>query len=259
MGLQIIKFGGSVITDQDADFLFNRETVRRLARELPDRGRGCILIHGTGHVGKPPAARFGYLESGHIPPSSHLVALEIKMALRRLNQMFVETMLASSIAAIPFDTASFFNEEMNSIRDEQRLSWLRMIVDQGLTPVFYGDLVPLASGGFQVFSSDVIALILSRTLRPERMLFLSDVPGVYGAADQKGETIIKELSSGRSCRVNKVASDAQDVSGGMAKKIECAIEISRHCGDCFIGSGLEPGIAEGFLRGDKVPGTRVRG
>ena len=254
MELNIVKFGGSVITDGTSANGLDRKTVRRLAEELPGRGRGCILIHGTGRVGKPPAIRYGYLESGHLPAERTPIALQIRADLRRLNQMFVETMLSASVAAIPLDAAAVFNARMDGFRDPPGPRRIGALLDRGLTPVFYGDMVPAAGGGFRVFSSDVIALILCRALRPEKMLFLSDVPGVY--PDGGGEPLA-ELGSREARRLARAASDARDVSGGMSRKGACALEIARHCGACFIGSGLEPHSAMGFLSGQPVPGTRI--
>jgi len=185
MRIKVVKFGGSVITSKESDHNFNKEIVRRLASELPDNGQQCILVHGTGLVGKPPAEEFGYLESGFIPEVSNLLSLEIKIALRRLNLMFIDVLVKSSVKAIPIDTGAFFNESMDGVRDEQRLAWLGMLLEHGLTPVFYGDLVPVSNGGFKVFSSDVISLILSKALQLDKMLFLSDVDGVYRDSNEK--------------------------------------------------------------------------
>lgn len=258
MDLKIIKFGGSVITDRNSKELFNSQAVLHLGSELPDNGRNCILIHGTGQVGKPPASKYGYLETGHLPSEKNHIALKIKTQLRRLNQLFVDTMMASSILAYPLDTASFFNDRMGAVKSPQNLTWLKQLLNEGLTPVFYGDLVPFSGGGFKVFSSDVIALILCRALQPDRMLFLSNVPGVYRSGDCDQNDCYKELSEKHLSRFEVMDSDKKDVSGGMSRKVECAIEIARYCGSCFIGSGIVPSTAMGFLEGKQVPGTLIK-
>jgi len=76
---------------------------------------------------------------------------------------------------------------------------------------------------------------------------------------KKNGSIFKQLSREDADLIPSSASDAGDVSGGMTKKIECALEIARFCNHCFIGSGLIPGVARKFLSGEKVRGTIVRG
>ncbi len=259
--MRIIKFGGSVITAATAPGRFNEQNTRRLASELAPHARDCVLVHGTGHVGKPPALEHGYVQSGLLSRAQALTALRIKAELQRLNQLFVEVLLSSSVQAMSFDVAECFNEAMTGLRRPGLRRRLLTTLHNGIVPVFSGDLMPLTGGGFRVFSSERIVLILAEALRPETVFFLTSAPGVYGESTgpevAEGEAEVLEVlhSANRHC-VLKAASDQLDVSGGMGEKVDCALEISRWCDRCQIASGVNPGVLARLLNGERL-GTRV--
>ena len=121
--------------------------------------------------------------------------------------------------------------------------------------------MPRADGSFQVFSSDTIALILARTLNPDNVIFLSSVKGVYTRQPSRGENceekVLTTLSTDNVNSIYKSSSDEKDVSGGMIRKVTCALEISRYCKKCFIASGLDSGILSKLLKGESAISTLV--
>ena len=94
MKINIIKFGGSIISESNSGTHFNFKNTERLAQELSPFYKGSVLVHGTGHVGKPPAIKYGYVKNGIIAKEDKLLALEIKSSIRRLNQLVVDTLLS---------------------------------------------------------------------------------------------------------------------------------------------------------------------
>lgn len=261
MNLNIIKFGGSVITGESCKEFFNEQNTYRLAKELFPHHPGCILIHGTGLVGKPPAIKHGYLKDGIISKSRSALALTIRNELRQLNQLVVKTLLSASVKAVPFDSVHYFNESMGSLRNNDLHYKLLHTIENGFVPTFYGDLMPRSDGSFRVFSSDTIALILARTLNPDKVIFLSSVKGVYAHQSSRGENceekVLTTLSTNNVNSIYKSSSDEKDVSGGMIRKVTCALEISRYCKRCFIASGLDSGVLSKLLKGESVTSTLV--
>ena len=261
MNFNMIKFGGSVITSETCEGFFNEKNTYRLAKELLPHSRGCTLIHGTGLIGKPPAIRYGYLNDGIIPKSRSLLALKIRNELRQLNQRVVKTLLSASIPVIPFDNVHYFDESMSGLQYEGLRRSLIQTIENGFVPIFYGDLMPRSDGSFRVFSSDSIALILAKTLKPDKAIFLSDVKGVYSnqsyRSDDCKKKILTTLNAGNFNRIHKYPKDDKDVSGGMLKKATCALEISLYCKNCFIASGLNSGVLSKLLGGESVISTRV--
>jgi isopentenyl phosphate kinase len=258
----IVKLGGSVITSATFPDYFNYQNTSRLAEELSDSRKGTILVHGTGFVGKPPAIKYGYWRNGSISKDKLLLALRIKNNIRHLNQRVVTTFISASIPVLPFEIIPFFSETMNDLRNSDSYELLTNAIKNGLVPLFFGDIMPLSDGSFQVFSSDSIVHILGMTMRPDKIIFLTDVDGIYtnaNAANDDFESKILETLSPRTLKfIQASETDVNDVSGGMLRKAELALEISSYCNSCFIASGLVPGTLVKLLRGIPV-GTQVIG
>ena len=261
MTVRIIKFGGSVITAGHCKNYFNKKNTSRLAHEIAPHCHGCIIVHGTGLIGKPPARTYGYVHDGILPREKGLIALKIRDALRLLNQRVVETLHDAAVPAIAFDSQQCFSQTMQALASKSVLKTLQLTLDNGFVPVFYGDLMLRHDGSFKVFSSDAICLILARALRPASVFFLSNVPGVFACKDGRGaagrKTAAKKITPATSRLMSPSHKDLKDVSGGMSEKVAVALEISRYAEKCRIASGLEAGVLKKLLTGRQAPGTLI--
>jgi isopentenyl phosphate kinase len=261
MKINIIKFGGSVISDNSNENHFNLENTKRLAEEFYPFCKGSILIHGTGYVGKSPAIKYGYFKDGIISREDKLIALSIKSKIRELNQNVVNTLISESIPAIPLDILNYFTdlEKLNNISMSE--STILDLVNNGLVPVFYGDLLPRQDGSFKVISSDLLTLLLAKEIKPENVIFLSNVAGIYmdneTIRNNADQGIIPELTPDKMASIRWSDNDKTDVSGGMKKKAELALEIANFCHKCFIGSGYTENILSKIFNGESVNGTFV--
>ncbi len=261
MKYHIIKLGGSVITGKKHMPSFNQENTTRIAKELFLCYPNCILVHGTGNFGKPPAIQYGYYQSGIIDKKNYLVALKIKNSLRQLNQLVIDTLITCGIPAIPLDIYSFYDEAEDEIDFKKSKNKLLGLLKNKILPVLYGDLISMADGRFRVISSDHITWMLSRIFHPETVIFLSDVDGVYLARSERLPQncyyLTDRLDQKNIHMFYQMDSDEKDVSGGMKRKVETALEISKYCDTCFIGSGYEDDIIGRVLEGENVKGTYV--
>ena len=126
-----------------------------------------------------------------------------------------------------------------------------------MVPIFSGDIIPLPDGNFRVLSSDEITLLLSKIIKPASVIFLTNVDGVYFQT-RRNEIILTEvLDKSNFHLIWKEENDKLDVSGGMRKKAETAIKISKYCERCCIGNGRRANILSSFLKGAKVKGTYI--
>lgn len=258
--IRIVKLGGSVITREDAERPFDADTVARLAQELAPFSNGIVLTHGTGHVGKPFASKYNFVRSGRVAANQQALAAEIRNALRGLNVEVVDALRHAGIPAYGVQPSVFFDEQMQDLRFPEFEQAMLQQMRSGHVPVFFGDLMPLASGDFQVFSSDRMTAILARKLNPQSVIFLSDVAGVFGS-DADGQRRSQPLACIKPDTLDEIfvdAGDGSDVSGGMRGKVELALSAAKHSGRCVIANGLEHGLLAGLLSGDSVPCTEVR-
>jgi len=262
MQINIIKFGGSVISDKLSEDHFNLRNTERLARELYPFHNGSILIHGTGYVGKPPAVKYGYVRNGIISKEEKLIALTVRSKIRQLNQHVVNTLISASIPAIPIDILNYFSFTQRSGYVIKTGIIIFHLVKNGLVPVLYGDLFPLPDGSYKVISSDFITFLLAKNLKPDNVIFLSNVRGIFMSKEAVEEDniqgIIKKLTLDKLTSIKWTDSDNNDVSGGMRRKAELALEASDYCNKCFIGSGYTENLLSKLFTEEDVEGTFVR-
>ena len=262
MKYHLIKLGGSIITDPALKDFFNKKNTSRLAQELFPFHRGCIIIHGTGHIGKPPAIKYHYLESGIIDKKDHLIALGIKHSIRQLNEKVVAELLKTNIPAIPMDILHFSGISASIKNNALLKDKIRQLVANGLVPVFSGDLLPQADGTFKVISSDLITLLIAKIIKPENVIFLTDVDGVIaektGIDNQSGYEILPYLTTESRNKMQRFENDRNDVSGGMRMKVETALDISNYCIRCFIGNGFTRHLISDFFNNNPIKGTIVK-
>ena len=55
----ILKVGGSVLTGNGSKPSIDLKNTLRLCKELEPFYKTCLLVHGTGNYGKPPAIKYG--------------------------------------------------------------------------------------------------------------------------------------------------------------------------------------------------------
>jgi isopentenyl phosphate kinase len=100
---------------------------------------------------------------------------------------------------------------------------IEQALDQGLIPVLYGDLVPDLTLNFSICSADVSSAYLANVLNAERLLFGTDVDGIYTNDpyhDCRARLINKiSLHSLARGKVIVGSSHSRDVTAGMAGKL----------------------------------------
>jgi isopentenyl phosphate kinase len=246
----IVKIGGSIATDRAAAGMVATVRLAALAAALCRSGRPLVLVHGTGHVGKPWAHRGGFAQSGVLPREAQEVALAIRSELRGLNQRVVAAMLAAGLPCIGVDYESLAAAPPAAAADR-----MRALLREGILPLTYGDMLLGADGSHRVVSSDAMLLALARLLAARTVIFLTDVDGVLDAAGARLPVVTRaDLDSQV---VAHRESDASDVSGGMRGKLAAAFEAARDGRECFVASGHDPRIVLALLRGEPAPATRV--
>lgn len=248
-----MKWGGSLVTRPCGDGgAVRADVVSRLSRELLQTGFRGVVVHGTGHVGKPPARRYGYLETGFLDAGRADVALGIARQIEGLRADVLQAAGAAGLNLQAARAADFFGGRPWEVRPggaARLVDWIA----QGRTPAFCGEFAALPDGCFRVFSSDEMVTLLARTLRPRRVVFLTDAAGVY-APDGRTLAVIR---SGDLAALRWGDGDRTDVSGGMQAKVRCALQAAAYCGSCWIADGRVPGAMRAVRESGAPGGTRV--
>lgn len=252
----LAKLGGSITTCPDADGRVHEPRLRALARALaPHAEAGLILVHGTGHVGKPAAVRYGFERTGRVEAARASIALRIKNDLAELNTRVVRILLDAGLPAVSMRAEDHL--PVGEPDADPRPERLAAALEAGLVPVLHGDMVRATAGAWRVLSSDEILERVAERLRPRFAAFLTDVDGVLGVDDEGREALLPDLDDAALARVARRGSDDRDVSGGMRAKVAAARRTAAFSGSCHILDGTDPARLAALLRGESPPGTRI--
>jgi isopentenyl phosphate kinase len=258
--LVVVKLGGSVITRKREVERARPKILARLAHEIASvHDRRIVVLHGAGSFGHPGARRFGLARApplgespDHRARGAAIVAAEVRRLHLRVLRALVEA--GASAASVPMATHARNREGKLVALDPQPFS---DALAGGRIPVSFGDVVPDERWGSSILSADTIALELARTLRPERVVFVSDVTGVFESGGSGRGTILPELTESALERV-RVTGRGTDVTGGIRGKVEAMLAIARAGSDAALISGLSDGILSRALRGETVHGSWAR-
>lgn len=254
--LNLIKIGGSVITNKEEECSFRRAAAAQIAKNVPPR---TIVVHGSGAYGKPPAIKHGYLD-GIIQPERISHILYVRLRLATLNTLFVDMLLNNSVPAFGVSASLLFthNRGRLSYRGDDLIT---DCIKRNIVPVIYSDFIIYRGGSLRVLSSDEITFAMARRYKPRHTIFATDVDGVLkreGDTPQKRPEIFQYLYAGNKDAVIKdVGRSTLDVTGGMYEKIRFALRAAEHSRHCIILNGHKGGRIKSFCAGEKVVGTRI--
>jgi isopentenyl phosphate kinase len=134
----------------------------------------------------------------------------------------------------------------------------RAALDAGVTPVSFGDVVPDSAWGFSILSADTIARELARTLGAARVVFVSDVGGIFEPGAKGRRVAVPTVTAELVARL-RPAPGVADVTGGIRGKAEAMLAIADGGVDVGLISGLSDGALSRALKGEQVYGSWVPG
>jgi isopentenyl phosphate kinase len=254
----LIKLGGSVITDKTQYRTFNRDTVRRLCKEIKESGVDAIIVHGGGSFGHVLAKEYS-LQNGFSDRKQIPAVARVQHDMRELNLMVIDELLNAGMPAVPVPPGSCFmmdNGKLILDDPEVLLSASRL----GIMPVMFGDVVFDRSRGFGICSGDQIMEVLCDLYRPKKAVFVSDVDGLFDK-DPKTNKDAKLLKDVTSALLEKVSSGSSvdDVTGGVRAKMEAMLRMTSEERDCVLLNGSVPGRLCSLLKGERVISTTAKG
>jgi len=252
--MQILKLGGSVITHKDEYFSPHTENIKRLAKEISATKEPLIIVHGAGSFGHPVAKKYNI--SDGLKTSDQLVGFsETHQSMTRLNQIIVDTLLETGVPAFGISASSMLVTKDRRLVDID-LGIIKGCLELGLIPVMYGDAVLDTEQGFAILSGDQLIVRLAIDLEAERIIFGSDVNGIYTTNPKRDSDakLIEQVSlSHMTAEVG--GATHTDVTGGMLGKLkeaETAVEAGSEV--IFINANAENRVRSALL-GEKVMGT----
>ena len=176
--LTILKLGGSVITNKKKPFTPNKKAITRLAKEIKQANvEFLLLIHGGGSFGHPIAKKYeirnGYKDSSQIMGFS-----KTHQAMVSLNKIILDALNQKEIPAVAVQPSAFITTDNGRITCMDKEIVLKLL-EFGITPVLYGDVVLDSDLGFTILSGDQLVSSLAIKLNADRIIMGLDVDGLF--------------------------------------------------------------------------------
>jgi len=258
--LTILKLGGSAITDKSRELTPDLVTVHRSADQIARYRRPLILLHGGGSFAHPFAKR-GNLAKGFRNPSQFKSLDETQLYLDQLSRIIQVALLQRSVGFVPFRPMSYVETRQGNI-SKAFLDPITNALNIGLVPLSHGDVVMDSKIGFSIVSADRLASLFALKLRASKVLFGSDVDGIYDADPKKSKKarLVTEVNQKNYRKIRPMlgSSASGDVTGGMMTKYSEALNLAKNGCESYIFNLREEAILEALLlgRGQRVECTR---
>ncbi|XP_033762287.1 isopentenyl phosphate kinase-like isoform X2 [Pecten maximus] len=253
----VVKFGGSAITDKSRLETLKEDNLKLavdVIRKCVERGLRCVVVHGAGSFGHHHAKeyevnngvkglpeevkrrRYGMcLTRISVTKVMCLTRISVtkvmcltRISVTKLNHLVVRSLVENDVNAIGLPAAGFWVTDTGKI-SRHGVTGIMELLDNGFVPVLHGDCVLDISKGCHILSGDVIIKTLCKEHLVNRVVFLSDVTGVYDKPPS--ETDAKHISkicvgeNGKIMADISTTSSPYDVTGGMLLKICTAMDI----------------------------------
>lgn len=266
-GLTIIKLGGSFITYKSMPYTLNQEAITSAASQIAKclqsgKIKSLLLVHGVGSFGHPPVLKHK-LHLGFQNNTQLLAMTQTQLEVNQLRNNLMQALLDAGIPAFMTHASSMLSAEKGKIKDGF-IDGIRGFLSLGMIPVIGGDMLFDHQMGFSVGSGDQVAVWLAESLQAERIVFVSDVNGVFKADPKKNpdSQVIPVIDIDNVANILVKLNDKHpaDASGGMAGKLKSLSRIKpllEKGTRIHILSMKQTGLLANLLENIESPGTEL--
>ncbi|WP_455449592.1 isopentenyl phosphate kinase [Natrinema thermotolerans] len=241
----VLKLGGSVITAKDRPETLDGDALARAADAIAalEDDEDLVVVHGGGSFGHHNASEHGVTTTAGTRDAT--AALDIHGAMKTLNQFVLGRLLERDVEAVPVHPFSAGHRDGEGELDLPT-GQVETMLAEGFVPVLHGDMIAHAGEGATVVSGDELVAALARALEADRVGLCSTVPGVLDGED----AVIDRIDDFDAVADVLGASEATDVTGGMAGKVRTLLDLEAEASIFGLGS------LASFLDGEN-PGTTI--
>jgi isopentenyl phosphate kinase len=260
--LQLLKLGGSLITDKTQPHTPRKRVIARLSEEisfalLKHPEMQLIIGHGAGSFAHVPAKFYGTRQGVQSKKDWHGF-MEVWQEAVSLNRLVMESLRKVGLPAISFPPSASLTTSGGKVH-AWNLDPLKSALIAGLIPVIYGDVIFDHQIGGTILSTEDLFMYLARYLQPARILLAGMEPGVW-ADYPTCTTLLTQITPQNLDQITTSLgeSNATDVTGGMASKVIQMVELLGEVPNLkiLIFSGKKPDYVVRALLGDE-PGTII--
>ena len=258
----ILKLGGSVITEKKSSRpQIKKAAIQRLTKELKlftERFPKIkiILLHGAGSFGHPLVYRHKLLEQ----PLTKLKLLgyaETIYSMRHMSNLLTGFFQSAKLPVLPLQTSAVLAEKNNAMTFSN-LWQLKQMLNAGFIPLLGGDMGLTAKNQAIVVSADRLAVMLAKAFPASRIIFATDVDGVFEKFPSPDNTqplsILYRKNLKDMLKKMNERKSRYDTTGGMAGKLRTLLALRKK--EVIIFNGQKQGNLTKALAGQPI-GTRL--
>lgn len=214
----LLKLGGSVITFKDKPLTPNVDAIVSIVKVIKDLDIPCILVHGGGSFGHYWSVEYDV----HTKPDTYNPKgiSVIHDSMIHLNKIIVDIMIKENL-----NPYSIMPDQLTSNHEplKEKISLMLDMSFHNIIPVTFGDVVYIGNGLYSILSGDELMTILSKQIEPERIIFATNVDGIF--SDMGKKVLLKNLFVNDDFLID-YSNNQLDVTGGMQRKVNEAIKIA---------------------------------
>ena len=259
--LNLIKLGGSLITNKSKPFTLHRKMLENVVAQIKqahDEGARLIVGHGQGSFAHVPAEKYRTME-GNINEESIYGAAVVEDVACQMNRIVVGEMLKQNIPAVTQQSASLFSLQTRESKPEISLNNVQSLLSGGFVPVVYGDVLFTQDGNFTIYSTEKVLNNLALALRAAgetigKVIHCGETDGFL-----KDGQVVPKITPETHQEMLSAMDKAKgfDVTGGMEHKVEMALNLAQEGIDSFIVGNNHGGNLYRTIVGKDYIGTRI--
>ncbi len=265
--LTVLKLGGSLITDKSKPYSIRHDVLNSAAREIKeclDEGliQSLVIVQGVGSYGHPPVLEH-QLHKGFQGPQQLLPLSWTQAKVNELRTIVTKSLHDAGIRIVLLHPSSFLiTEKMRIVR--HFLEPLESFLSLEMVPLIGGDILIDRAMKFSIGSGDTIASLVGRELEAKRIIYASDVSGIYDCdpklnpdAELFNELNLSDLEEAISKMGKAGVVDASGTMRGKVASIEPIKDLIQEGLEVSITSMMKYGNLRSLLQGDTSKSTQI--
>jgi isopentenyl phosphate kinase len=262
LDIQMLKLGGSLITNKAKPHTARLEVINRLAGEIAEARERLhdikiIIGHGSGSFGHVAGKKYG-TRKGVATREEWSGFAEVWREAGSLNRIVLDALAEAGLPVIALPPSASVIAADGQVRT-WNLEPLQHALNAGLIPVIFGDVVFDTVRGGTILSTEDLFTYVSILLKPVRILLAGLEKGVWEDFPTC-EKLVEKVTPGNIDAIQSSLGESSetDVTGGMIAKVRQSLDLVEKIEglEVIIFSGEEPGAVAKALQGDYT-GTSV--
>jgi isopentenyl phosphate kinase len=252
-GLTLIKLGGSVVTFKEKPLAANIDAIDGISRALTQLDVPIIIVHGGGSFGHYWSVKYDmHTKSDNYDIHGVSIVHESMIAL---NQIIVNSMIRVGLNPYGMPPSALMTGHKPIVA---KIKHIYAMAQSKVIPITFGDIVYVGGTKYSILSGDALMTILARALRPLKIIFATNVDGVY--KNSVSRELVNEIQiEDKNKSIEFFKTSGTDATGGMQRKVTEAFKIASHGMDVVMINGLMPERIVEAAEGTLKVGTVVKG